>query len=317
MEPLRPTLVLLNPNAGGGRAGTLAEPMRAWLAEHAPGVALVESDSAGRARATLQCMPRNARVVLVGGDGTLQPMLPVLLTHRLALGLVPVGHGNDSARAFGLHGLPWQRALQHALTAPTSRVDVGEVLGVRLHVLFVSSLAAGFDAAVVRRAGEAPAWLRGRQRCLWATLAELASLHRWNLQVRADGVLRHDGPALFASAFNTATYGAGIRAAPAARINDGRLDLVLAGRFGRLGALSVLPRLLRGRHLGHGQVSTWPFQTLQVDSDEDLPLVADGEVLTPQRSFELRVRASALQVAVRRRRRSRVEAEAAEAQAEA
>src|SRR5512147_1148399 len=114
-RPARPTMVLLNPRAAGGRAAALAAPMRAWLGEHAPGVALVESDSIERSRATLQCLPRSSRVVLVGGDGTLHQMLPVLLTHRLALGVVPLGGGNDTARALGVAGMPWPKALELAL----------------------------------------------------------------------------------------------------------------------------------------------------------------------------------------------------------
>jgi diacylglycerol kinase family enzyme len=105
-HPDRPTMVLLNPRAAGGQAAALVQPVREWLANYAPGVALVESDSIERSRATLQCLPRSSRVVLVGGDGTLHHMLPVLLTHRLALGVVPLGGGNDTARALGVAGWP-------------------------------------------------------------------------------------------------------------------------------------------------------------------------------------------------------------------
>ena len=66
-------MVLLNPRAAGGQAAALAQPVREWLSAYAPGVALVESDSIERSRATLQCMPRSSRVVLIGGDGTLHP----------------------------------------------------------------------------------------------------------------------------------------------------------------------------------------------------------------------------------------------------
>ena len=125
-RPDRPTMVLLNPRAAGGQAAALAHPIRQWLASYAPGVALVESDSIERSRATLQCLPRSSRVVLIGGDGTLHHMLPVLLTHRLALGVVPLGGGNDTARALGVAGLPWPKALELALTGPTRRMDVGE-----------------------------------------------------------------------------------------------------------------------------------------------------------------------------------------------
>lgn len=292
----RPALVLLNPRAAGGRAAALAQPMRDWLATYAPNVPLLESDSIERSRASLQCLPRSSRVVLVGGDGTLHHMLPVLLTHRLALGVVPLGAGNDTARALGLARMAWPKALELALHGHTRRMDVGELLTVRGRVPFISSLAIGFDAAVGQRAMHGPSWLDGLPRYLWATLAELASLQTRAVRARVDGELVHDGRALFTSVFNTPSYGSGMLAVPGARIADGRLDLLVAGEFGRLATLGMLPRLLRGRHLDHAKIATRRLQTLTVESDDPLPMAADGEPLAPLRDFEVRVRASAVSV---------------------
>jgi diacylglycerol kinase (ATP) len=292
----RPALVLLNPRAAQGRAAALAAPMRDWLAAYAPGVALLESDSIERSRASLQCLPRSSRVVLVGGDGTLHHMLPVLLTHRLALGVVALGTCNDTARALGVADLPWPAALELALHGPTRRMDVGELLTARGRVPFVSSLAVGFDAAVGQRALDGPAWLDGRSRYLWSTLGELGSLRTPSLRVRIDGTLVHDGAALLASVFNTPSYASGMPAVPGARVADGRLDLLVAGPLGRLGTLALLPKLLKGRHLGHAGIAAHAFQALSVDSDDPLPMCADGEPLAPLHEFEVRVRASAIAV---------------------
>lgn len=296
----RPTIVLLNPRAAGGRAAALAAPMRQWLQVHAPRVLLIESDGIERSRAALQCLPRSSRVVIVGGDGTLHHMLPVLLTHRLVLGVVPMGGGNDSARALGVQRLPWERALALALRGPTRRMDVGELMLPRGGVPFISSLAIGFDAAVGARAGTGPAWLDGLPRYLWATLGELAGLRHHALQVRVDGTDVHDGPALFASIFNTPTYGSGMRAMPPARIADAKLDLLIAGAFGRLGTLAMLPRLLRGTHLSHPRVAAHGFQRVVIESERPLPVAADGEPLEALRRIEVRVRASAIRVVAAR-----------------
>lgn len=293
---VRPSLVLLNPRAAGGRAAALAGPVRQWLQQHAPGVLLLESDSIERSRASLQCLPRSSRVVLIGGDGTLHQMLPVLLTHRLSLGIVPCGGGNDTARALGVHTLPWQEALSLALNGPTRRMDVGDLLTPRGHVPFISSLAIGFDAAVSERAINGPTWLGGQPRYLWATFGELLRLRHHTLRARVDGELVHDGRALFTSVFNTRTYGSGMPAMPHARIADGRLDLLIAGDIGRLGALMLLPRLLRGTHLGQARVATHRMQHLEIDSDRPVPIAADGEPLEPMRRFEVRVRASAIAI---------------------
>jgi diacylglycerol kinase (ATP) len=304
-RPDRPTMVLLNPRAAGGRAAALAQPLRDWLAAHAPGVAMVESDSIERSRATLQCLPRSSRVVLIGGDGTLHHMLPVLLTHRLALGVVPLGSGNDTARALGVADLPWAQALDLALRGPTRRMDVGELVTPRLRVPFLSSLAAGFDAAVGQRAIEGPRWLGGMPRYLWATVSELSSLRTHRIRIALDGAPRHEGEAIFASVLNTSSYGSGMPAVPGARVADGRLDLLVAGGFSRIGTLAMLPRLLRGTHLTSTKIHTWKFESMQIESDDELPLAADGEPLESLRRFEVRVRASAVSVVSNKGQRRR------------
>ena len=80
-----------------------------------------------------------------------------------------------------------------------------------------------------------------------------------------------------------------------ARNDDARLDLLLAGRFGHLGALRMLPHLLAGRDLHRPEVRHRAFQTLRLASDRDLPLAADGEPLPGRRAFEVEARAGALQ----------------------
>jgi diacylglycerol kinase family enzyme len=270
--------VFVNPAAGGGRAAMLVPVMRDWLAAHAPQARLEVPGDAQAARALAAALPPATRCVLVGGDGTVHQLLPALLQGGHSMGLVPIGSGNDTARALGLHGLGWSQALQRALVAPARTIDVGELqLGAGTHAadgsgtrLFVSSLAAGFDAAVGLRALAGPGWLRGLPRYL------------------------HDGPSIFASVLNTPSYGSGMPAMPEARVDDARLDALVAGHFSRLGALRMLPRLLAGTHLGDARIRTRACTVLRVTSDEPWALAADGEPAGRARAWEVRVRPDAL-----------------------
>ncbi len=288
------SLVLLNPRAAGGRAARLHGPIAAWLRVHWPGARLEAPRHPDEAIELIERSPRGGRIVLIGGDGTVHRLLPALVDGACELGLVPAGSGNDTARALGVAGLRWDGALALALQGRTRAVDLGECAFAGRRLLFASSLAAGFDAAVGMRALRAPAWLGGQPRYLWATLGELAALRTWRLRVRLDGRVVHTGPTLFASVLNTATYGAGLPAAPKARPDDGQLDALVAGRFGRLGALAMLPRLMAARHLTHAQVRCMPCQELIVDSEHPVPLAGDGEPAGHARSWRVRVLPGAL-----------------------
>lgn len=295
------TRVLLNPHAQGGRAARRIPALRAWLATHAPDAQLAAPEALQDSVALLQSLPEDSRVVVVGGDGTLNCWLPTLLARRLTVGLVPMGSGNDSARAWGVHGLPWAQALALALQGPAQAIDTGlarwcDLQGQTHETPFLSSLTAGFDSAVGLRALNGPSWLRGLPRYLWATLHELIHLRHWNLTLHSDGHLKHQGPSLFASSLNTPTFGSGMPAVPHAQLADGQLDALLAGPFSRLGTLRMLPRLLVGRHLGHPRIACWPYRQLDIACTQGVPLAADGEYLGEAQQVRVHCQASSLQV---------------------
>lgn len=293
MPACAPALCLLNPHAANGRCAALAAPLREAL----PQVPLVLPDDIASARQQLLALPEGSRVLVAGGDGTVHQLLPALLARRLQLALLPGGTGNDLARALGLGPLGWRDALAHAQQAPAVPMDLGElVVAGGSAQPFMSSLAAGFDAAIARRAQAAPRWLRGQPRYLWATLNEISRLRVHPLRLEADGALLHDGPMLFASSLNTPSYGSGMPVAPGARIDDGTLALLRVGAFGRLGALAMMPLLLSGQHLRHPRVRLSHFKTLRLRSPAPVPLALDGEPLPPAADLTVTVRPAALQV---------------------
>ena len=280
-------LVVVNPAAGRGRVGRLAPRL---LEAFRGRVRVVYTEGPGHAAGLVREAPEE-RVVAVGGDGTVHEVLKGLRPDQ-ALGVVPVGSGNDFARMLGVHRLAPEEALNRALSAPARRVDLGLVNGEP----FGASLGLGFDAAVARRALSAPRFLVGMPRYLYGIFAELRSLVLPELELLAEGTPVYRGPALLAAVMNGPTYGGGFPIAPMADPADGRLEAIVAGRFGRLGVLGILPRLMRGRHLGHPEVRHFSAPAFEVRFDRPTPAHADGEVLEPRTTFRVELRPGGLQV---------------------
>jgi diacylglycerol kinase (ATP) len=312
------TLLVLNPHAAGGKAAALAKPLKTWLAKNQPDWQLAIAHNVAIGRRLIDAMPQGSRIVLVGGDGTFNQMLPSLLAGQHSAALVPYGSGNDLARALGLRGLSWRKALALAGSQTPQRMDIGlaefEVLPEaqddqkndqlknqkayqeegqnedRLYsVPFASSFTTGFDSSVGLRALNGPKWLRGLPRYLLATVRELMHFRKWGLVVLADGKPIYTTEALFASTLNTPTFGAGMPAVPHASIYDGQLNLLLAKNVSVWQTLLLLPDLLFGKHLNHPKVHTQPFQTLQIKSDTPIPLAADGEYLGTSQNIHIRI----------------------------
>ena len=293
-------LILINPHAAGGRARKLNHPIQAWcqaLPAQRQRPRIVAPESIENALNLLSELPPHTRVVLVGGDGTLNQMLPALLGGGHEVGLVPCGSGNDCARAWGLHRMSWQQALTHALNSTSSAIDLGRLeLDKKDFHYFHSSLAVGFDASVGHRALTGPKFLSGLPRYLLATLSELAYLQNWFLKVEVDGLLIYEGPTLLASALNTPTYGGGMPAVPHALINDGQLNLLVGGRFNRLQTLLMLPRLLIGKHLGHPRIQCHACSNASISNATLVPVAADGETLGFAAHVQVTCLPNALQV---------------------
>ncbi|MCX7210556.1 MAG: diacylglycerol kinase family protein [Burkholderiales bacterium] len=229
------TYVLLNPHARGGSNANLAAQLKKILSQCGLDDALIITDTPQAALQMIHALPSGSRILVAGGDGTIQHLLPALIAGGHTLGVLPMGSGNDNARTLGTYGLALDTAIQKTLLHPASPIDVGEIqfidssTGVLHENLFLSSLSVGFDASISLRARQGPAWLFGMPRYLWATLGELRALRHWPIHVTADDKLIHTGPALFASCLNTPSFGGGMPAVPNAKINDGALNLLMAG----------------------------------------------------------------------------------------
>jgi diacylglycerol kinase (ATP) len=270
--------------------------MELWLREHSPSSRITLTDSAKHATSVLRQMPHESRVIIAGGDGTVNAALPVIRERRHVLGVLPLGSGNDTARALGTYGLDTATALSQLLASTPHDADLGELNIGGETTLFLSSLTAGFDAAVAARAHHGPKWLHGLPRYLLATFRELVSLRHWKIRIVGDDQALFEGVALFASTLNTPSFGSGMPAVPHAAIDDGKLNLLLARRFTRPGALAMLPRLLRGTHLRDARVSTHQFARMRVVSETPMPLCADGEFLGEANEFDVAVLKDAIRV---------------------
>ena len=295
-------MLLLNPYAGGGRGERLQRAIEAFVAVSQPRPMFFVTDTVRYARKLIDALPAGSRVIIAGGDGSVQQLLPSLIRGGHTLALVPIGSGNDTARALGVAGKNWRKALDIALHAPASTMDIGEIgymdavsRGQRVS-MFVSSLAVGFDASVTARAARLPRWLTGLPRYLLATLAELASLRQFRIEISADGQAWYDGDVLLASSLNTPTYGAGMPLAPMASDHDGKLDLMLAEGMGLKRVLQLLPAMLYGRHVGRDGVRHQRFSKLEATTTTPLPIAVDGEYLGEARTLYVMTRAGLLSV---------------------
>ena len=98
---------------------------------------------------------------------------------------------------------------------------------------------------------------------------------------------------------NAPAYGDGIRIAPRALLDDGKLDICVVGNMGKARLLRLFPSVLSGRHLSIPEVKYFQTERLRVESEKAMDIYADGEYVcrTP---VEISLQRAALRVIVPR-----------------
>lgn len=257
----------------------------------------VEDPGCGQARTALSA---GAKVVVVcGGDGTVRHVAEVLAGSGIAMGLLPTGTGNLLARNLGMVIGDLTRATRIALCGDNRAIDVGRILidnRDEEHVFLVMA-GVGFDAAIM--AG-APHDLKSRL----GPLAYFASGFRALLAPRAGITLTVDGRMEPCRPVRTIVVGncgrllGGLVLLPAARVDDGLLDVVSIGPKSIRGWLVVAARVISRRRHGHRIVQHWQGRTVIINSEDPQQAQLDGDPVGEVCAMRMRVDRGALLIRV-------------------
>ncbi len=257
----------------------------------------VEDPGGGQARVALAS---GADVVLAcGGDGTIRHVARVLAGSGTALGLVPSGTGNLLARNLSIGLNDPAGATRIALSGKNRAVDVGRVFidDRAEEQVFMVMAGVGFDAAVM--AG-APHESKSR----FGSLAYFVSGVRALRGPRASITLAVDGRIVPPHHVRTVVVGncgkllAGLVLMPAAKVDDGLLDVVSIGPRNIFGWLAVTARVLTRRCRGHRIVQHWQGRTVIISAESPQLAQLDGDPVGEVQGLRMQVDPGALLVRV-------------------
>jgi len=236
-------------------------------------------------------------VVAWGGDGTINEVASALMHSRAALGIVPMGSGNGLAREIGAPAGP-EAALQAALTGQDRMIDAGELNG----RVFFNAAGVGFDAHVAAVFASSAGQARGFASYASVTIRELFRYAAGEYVISAEGQVGRTRRALLISVANTRQWGSGARIAPAALMDDERLDLVIVPLLPPAVVLANTWRLFAGSIGGWSAVETQRIHAATIRCTPPAPVHVDGEPLGRIDAVDIRVIPAALRVRAQRSR---------------
>jgi YegS/Rv2252/BmrU family lipid kinase len=292
---------IVNPAAGKGAGKKVFSSLLGELERRSASYEIIETTGPGHATDAARAAATPV-VVSVGGDGTVNEITNGIAGSTKSLGIIPAGSGNDFIKSVGVPRRPLQ-ALQTLLRGVTRPVDIGTVRctptrdggGNFEPRLFVNGVGVGFDAAVAARTREIP-YLSGTALYVLAVLQTLGKYAPPNFKIQFDGS-SHEGRGLLIAVGNGKCAGGGFYLTPDASVDDGLLDICSVDNKNIFQILSLMPRVMRGKHHNVPGVKFFRKKRLTISADEQFYVHADGEIVGANvRRVELGLHSSRLAV---------------------
>jgi YegS/Rv2252/BmrU family lipid kinase len=280
--------LIANPRAGADRALDLipliGERLRALVSELE---ITITTDAAAATLAAARARAAGCDALFVaGGDGTLNAALRGVVAgagspRAMPIGVIPLGTGNDFAKALGLGEDP-EAALDALLEARVIDVDLG-LLNDRP---FANTSAGGFIADVsvavtetLKDVAGKLAYLIGGARALLGTEPFSARLivNAGNADLKSPPAASIDVQ-MFAVC-NARFIGGGYLIAPDALIDDGLLEVLVAPAMPLLEFIGVLQRIAVGDDVGRPDVVRFRSSSFDLVFDRPVRVNTDGELL--------------------------------------
>jgi diacylglycerol kinase (ATP) len=221
-------------------------------------------------------------VVAAGGDGTVNEVLNGLIAcsgdrPTTPLGVLPIGTGNDFNDMSGLPRDLYESAKLIA-AGQTKQVDAGQLTMDGRRHYFGNNCALAMEPMVtieniyIKR-------LSGNIRYIVALLKALRKLEAWHFSISWSGG-SFEGSIILLSVCNSPRTGGVFPMSPSALMDDGLFDVVWAPDMPLRNVYMLLPKLIRGTHIQHPDVSLKQTDRLEVISSPGTPVHADGEVIS-------------------------------------
>jgi len=280
--------IIYNPVADKGSAFKHLPKVQELLCEKGFNYDLVLTQGPGHAQILSQQAAEEGRdlVVAAGGDGTVNETINGLMRAKLngnghpALGLLPVGRGNDFA--FGV-GVPMdiEQACSALVQGHRRKIDLGHITGGDYPQgrFFGNGVGLGFDAVVGFEADKIK-WLHGAASYLVAVVKTIfLYAHAPVYEIAYDDTTVTQ-PFLMVSVMNGRRMGGAFMMAPQSQPGDGAFDLCLAGQVSQIRILPLAVTFMHGTQGDDPAVKMTHARHITIRAIQGhIPAHADGETI--------------------------------------
>lgn len=288
-------LFVVNPVAGKkDRSGVIRKAVERMLLIDPYEIAVTKcvGDATEIVKSRLDMLPAEnfLRIYSCGGDGTLSEVVEGVYKAKnknCAIGVVPIGSGNDFIKYFGEIPAEKFRSLPDMVKG---RIDTSDIISVKDNEngserISVNIVSAGYDAAVAKgmeKYKRLPL-ISGKAAYNLSVVECLISKMKNKFTLIADGVEVRDkeNDYLFAICANGSFYGGGFKASPLSNIKDGFLDFIRIKTVSRLTFAALVGSFRKGEHLAKLKkyCTHMLCKELKIISENVIDMNIDGNII--------------------------------------
>jgi len=247
---------------------------------------------------------KESKIVVAGGDGTLNSVINLIFQSNCTLGIIPIGTANDLASYYEIPA-EIETACKIIQEGYSERIDLIEVNG----WYYATAGGIGLPADIAHFANEFKRKaLLGRlsfriigSKVYLLFLAYLFLTNRLNYyraEIKTNGRLI-DSNLFFFLANNQPFLGKHFLATPGADNQDGLINICLSENPDfRLQQLRILLGALRGNHIYSPWVQTWVTNILEIKTTEAQYFMGDGELSAKSKNFKICIHPKALNLII-------------------
>jgi sphingosine kinase len=273
-------IAIMNPRSGTGRAPKILEDIRPVFASAGIKLDTRATTHAGHAAEIAQSAELTDidGICVIGGDGTMHEALNGMMNRadggRVPLGLIPGGCGNSL-----MHDLNLTDPVRAAERIVQLKPRPLDLMNIRMpeSTCYSFNLAA-FGIMVTANMKAERLRMFGHRRYDIAGVWDIM-FHRHHEAVLT---IDDESPAkddyAFIIGMNTMYMGVGMKIAPSARLDDGKVDLLLVRHAKRHQLIRMLTRVYKGNHVGDPALEYHKVTSFSIETPTPQPLNIDGEM---------------------------------------
>lgn len=223
------------------------------------------------------------RFYACGGDGTICEVMNGIMElenpERVALGVMPIGTGNDFVRNFTNNENFLDVGAQlEARERPIDLLRAGDLYSINM-------INIGFDCEVVCKTAEIKRkrFVPSGMAYIFSLIATLLRKPGMKAKIAIDGKEAQETHYLLTTFANGAFCGGGFHSNPKSSLNDGKIDTIFVKNISRIRFVSIVGAYKKGTHIAQKYekiLKNEKYNSIDLYFDEPTNVSVDGEIIS-------------------------------------